>query len=51
MVCAVLSDTNKRFLYDVGVLDGGGDDDDADGDFIREMVAMMNETQPGVSSP
>ncbi|CAA6658700.1 unnamed protein product [Spirodela intermedia] len=42
---SVLSDTNKRFMYDVGVLDGDGDD--ADDDFMREMIAMMNKTQPG----
>uniref|UniRef100_A0A0E0L8X7 J domain-containing protein n=1 Tax=Oryza punctata TaxID=4537 RepID=A0A0E0L8X7_ORYPU len=53
---SVLSDSNKRFLYDVGVYDGnndddGGDDDDeADlsgmGDFLGEMAQMMNQATP-----
>ncbi|MQM01798.1 hypothetical protein Taro_034558 [Colocasia esculenta] len=46
---SVLSDTNKRFLYDVGVYDDDDDDDDAAaaadgmGDFLGEMAAMMSQ--------
>ncbi|XP_015693951.1 dnaJ homolog subfamily B member 6-like [Oryza brachyantha] len=49
---SVLSDSNKRFLYDVGVYDGGdgGDDDDSDlsgmGDFLGEMAQMMSQATP-----
>ncbi|KAL0719489.1 hypothetical protein Bca4012_068813 [Brassica carinata] len=45
---SVLSDSNKRFLYDVGAYNS--DDDEADqngmGDFLNEMVAMMNQSKP-----
>uniref|UniRef100_A0A0D9WMW4 J domain-containing protein n=1 Tax=Leersia perrieri TaxID=77586 RepID=A0A0D9WMW4_9ORYZ len=45
---SVLSDSNKRFLYDVGVYDG--DDDEADlsgmGDFLGEMAQMMSQATP-----
>ncbi|KAG8380201.1 hypothetical protein BUALT_Bualt07G0168800 [Buddleja alternifolia] len=43
---SVLSDANKRFLYDVGVYDCNADDDeDGMGDFLNEMAAMMNQTK------
>jgi len=42
---AVLSDENKRFMYDIGVYDSD-DDDNGMGDFLNEMVVMMNETKP-----
>ncbi|XP_058179728.1 uncharacterized protein LOC131298341 isoform X2 [Rhododendron vialii] len=37
---SVLSDTNKRFLYDVGVYDSD-DDQNGMGDFLNEMVDIM----------
>ncbi|KAK3159284.1 hypothetical protein QOZ80_2AG0148180 [Eleusine coracana subsp. coracana] len=45
---SVLSDTSKRFLYDVGVYN---DDDDEQslngmGDFIGEMAQMMSQARP-----
>lgn len=41
---SVLSDTNKRFLYDVGVYDFDDEDDENGmGDFLDEMAAMMND--------
>ncbi|TYK03954.1 dnaJ-like protein subfamily B member 6-like [Cucumis melo var. makuwa] len=43
---SVLSDANKRLLYDVGVYDSDDDDDDGMGDFLTEMVAMMDQTTP-----
>ncbi|KAH7565675.1 hypothetical protein ACOSP7_019907 [Xanthoceras sorbifolium] len=45
---SVLSDANKRFLYDVGVYDSDDDDDDQNGmgDFLNEMAAMMSQTKP-----
>ncbi|XP_038898668.1 dnaJ homolog subfamily B member 6-like isoform X2 [Benincasa hispida] len=44
---SVLSDANKRLLYDVGVYDSDDDDDDNGmGDFLTEMVAMMDQTKP-----
>eukprot|EP01018_Ginkgo_biloba_P027897 Gb_35968 [translate_table: standard] len=48
---SVLSDGNKRFLYDAGVYED--DDDDGMGDFLGEMVVMMNESkaQARISSP
>ncbi|XP_016450255.1 uncharacterized protein LOC107775089 isoform X3 [Nicotiana tabacum] len=43
---SVLSDANKRFLYDVGVYDSGDDDDENGmGDFLNEMAAMMNQNK------
>ncbi|CAH9098845.1 unnamed protein product [Cuscuta epithymum] len=43
---SVLSDTNKRFLYDVGVYDFEDDDDENGmGDFLNEMAAMMNDNR------
>lgn len=44
---SVLSDENKRFLYDAGVYED--DDDDEMGDFLDEMAVMMNETKGQVS--
>ncbi|KAK3131844.1 hypothetical protein QOZ80_6AG0512250 [Eleusine coracana subsp. coracana] len=46
---SVLSDSNKRFLYDVGVYDTEDDDDDdlsGMGDFLGEMVDMMTHATP-----
>ncbi|CAN7001478.1 hypothetical protein IGI04_020474 [Brassica rapa subsp. trilocularis] len=44
---SVLSDSNKRFLYDVGAYNT---DDDSDqngmGDFLSEMAVMMNQSKP-----
>lgn len=41
---SVLSDTNKRFLYDVGVFDFDDEEDENGmGDFLDEMAAMMND--------
>ncbi|XP_022953656.1 dnaJ homolog subfamily B member 6-like [Cucurbita moschata] len=42
---SVLSDANKRLLYDVGVYDSDDDDNDM-GDFLTEMVAMMDQAKP-----
>ncbi|XP_059457053.1 uncharacterized protein LOC132186944 isoform X2 [Corylus avellana] len=41
---SVLSDTNKRFLYDVGVYESD-DDENGMGDFLNEMAVMMSQTQ------
>ncbi|KAI3786225.1 hypothetical protein L1987_45360 [Smallanthus sonchifolius] len=43
---SVLSDVNKRFLYDVGVYDS---DDDQDADFMSEMAVLMSQNKPNVS--
>ncbi|XAR49858.1 hypothetical protein NMG60_11004018 [Bertholletia excelsa] len=42
---SVLSDANKRFLYDVGIYDC---DDDENGmcDFLNEMAFMMSQNKP-----
>ncbi|XP_019194186.1 PREDICTED: dnaJ homolog subfamily B member 3 isoform X2 [Ipomoea nil] len=43
---SVLADTNKRFLYDVGVYDCDDDDDENGmGDFLNEMAAMMSDNK------
>ncbi|XP_015071273.1 uncharacterized protein LOC107015494 isoform X2 [Solanum pennellii] len=43
---SVLSDANKKFLYDVGVYDSGDDDDENGmGDFLNEMAAMMSQNK------
>ncbi|KAH8521195.1 hypothetical protein H0E87_002308 [Populus deltoides] len=42
---SVLSDTNKRFLYDVGVYDSE-DDENGMGGFMNEMAVMMSQTKP-----
>ncbi|KAG2728558.1 hypothetical protein I3760_01G211200 [Carya illinoinensis] len=41
---SVLSDANKRFLYDVGVYDSD-DDENGMGDFLNEMAVMMTQTK------
>ncbi|KAK8551317.1 hypothetical protein V6N13_119788 [Hibiscus sabdariffa] len=41
---SVLSDANKRFLYDVGVYDSD-DDENGMGDFLNEMTDMMMQTK------
>ncbi|EOA29632.1 hypothetical protein CARUB_v10014542mg [Capsella rubella] len=44
---SVLSDSNKRFLYDVGAYNTDDDDDqNGMGDFLSEMAAMMNQSKP-----
>uniref|UniRef100_A0A0D9VLV4 J domain-containing protein n=1 Tax=Leersia perrieri TaxID=77586 RepID=A0A0D9VLV4_9ORYZ len=45
---SVLSDSNKRFLYDVGVYDDDDNDDSLQGmgDFIGEMAQMMSQSRP-----
>lgn len=45
---SVLSDSNKRFLYDVGVYDSEDDEDDLSGmgDFLGEMAQMMSQATP-----
>ncbi|KAL3528552.1 hypothetical protein ACH5RR_007874 [Cinchona calisaya] len=44
---SVLSDTNKRFLYDVGVYDCNDDDEENNGmgEFLNEMLAMMSQNK------
>ncbi|CAM0870786.1 unnamed protein product [Alopecurus aequalis] len=42
---AVLSDPNKRILYDVGVYDGDGDDEGA-GEILGDILEAMNKTAP-----
>ncbi|CAN8239500.1 unnamed protein product [Cochlearia groenlandica] len=42
---SVLSDSNKRLLYDVGAYDSD-DDENGMADFINEMVNLMARTQP-----
>ncbi|KAF3451984.1 hypothetical protein FNV43_RR08080 [Rhamnella rubrinervis] len=42
---SVLSDANKRFLYDVGIYDSDDDDENGMGDFLSEMAVMMNQTK------
>lgn len=42
---SVLSDSNKRFLYDVGVYESD-DDENGMGDFLSEMAQMMSQTKP-----
>lgn len=48
VLCAVLSDANKRLLYDVGVYDDEDDEDSMQGmgDFIGEMAQMMSQVRP-----
>ncbi|TKY61143.1 Chaperone protein DnaJ [Spatholobus suberectus] len=45
---SVLSDANKRFLYNVGVYDSN-DDQNGMSDFLNEMATMMSQTKPNVS--
>ncbi|KAI0494580.1 hypothetical protein KFK09_024721 [Dendrobium nobile] len=42
---SILSDSNKRFLYDVGVYESD-DDENGMGDFVEELVQMMSQTKP-----
>ncbi|KAM0923491.1 hypothetical protein ACQ4PT_005510 [Festuca glaucescens] len=42
---AVLSDPNKRILYDVGAYDSDGDDDGA-GEILGDILEAMNKTVP-----
>ncbi|KAL5579627.1 hypothetical protein UlMin_012069 [Ulmus minor] len=46
---SVLSDENKRFLYDVGVYESD-DDENGMGDFLSEMAVMMSQTKPNETS-
>uniref|UniRef100_A0ACD5Y116 Uncharacterized protein n=1 Tax=Avena sativa TaxID=4498 RepID=A0ACD5Y116_AVESA len=41
----VLSDPNKRILYDVGAYDSDGDDDGA-GEILGDILEAMNKTAP-----
>ncbi|KAJ1258409.1 hypothetical protein BS78_10G073500 [Paspalum vaginatum] len=43
---SVLSDSNRRFLYDVGVYDSGDADLSGMGDFLGEMADMMSQATP-----
>ncbi|KAG5405759.1 hypothetical protein IGI04_011878 [Brassica rapa subsp. trilocularis] len=49
---SVLSDSNKRFLYDVGAYNSDDDDHDQNGmgDFLNEMATMMNQSKPSENS-
>lgn len=41
----MLSNSDKRFLYDLGVYDCEDDDDENGmGDFLNEMVSMMSQS-------
>ncbi|KAK1358544.1 Chaperone DnaJ [Heracleum sosnowskyi] len=42
---SVLSDKNKRLMYDFGVYDSNDDDDNGMGDFLNEMAAMMSQNK------
>uniref|UniRef100_A0ACD5ZPM0 Uncharacterized protein n=1 Tax=Avena sativa TaxID=4498 RepID=A0ACD5ZPM0_AVESA len=42
---AVLSDPNKRILYDVGAYDSDGEDDGA-GEILGDILEAMNKTSP-----
>ncbi|XP_072953014.1 uncharacterized protein [Typha angustifolia] len=46
---SVLSDSNKRFLYDVGVYDSD-EDNNGMADFLGEMAQMMSQTKPNESA-
>ncbi|XP_009385646.2 uncharacterized protein LOC103972950 isoform X2 [Musa acuminata AAA Group] len=47
---SVLSDSNKRFLYDVGVYDKDDEEDEEGmGDFIGEIAQMMSQSKPSGS--
>nr|ACU22818.1 unknown [Glycine max] len=45
---SVLSDANKRLMYDVGVYDSD-DDENGMGDFLDEMLTMMSHTKSNES--
>ncbi|XP_023734594.1 uncharacterized protein LOC111882450 isoform X2 [Lactuca sativa] len=42
---SVLSNANKRFMYDVGVYDSD-DDENGMADFLSEMAVMMSQNKP-----
>ncbi|PKA61166.1 Chaperone protein dnaJ 49 [Apostasia shenzhenica] len=42
---SVLSDSNKRFMYDVGIYDSDDGENDM-GDFLDEMAQMMSQAKP-----
>uniref|UniRef100_A0A453JSK1 Uncharacterized protein n=1 Tax=Aegilops tauschii subsp. strangulata TaxID=200361 RepID=A0A453JSK1_AEGTS len=44
---AVLSDPNKRILYDVGAYESDGDDEGA-GEILGDILEAMNHTPPHV---
>ncbi|XP_048140397.1 dnaJ homolog subfamily B member 6-like isoform X2 [Rhodamnia argentea] len=46
---SVLSDANKRFLYDVGVYNDDDDENLGMGEFLSEMAVMMSQTQSDAS--
>ncbi|TQE08685.1 hypothetical protein C1H46_005669 [Malus baccata] len=43
---SVLSDANKRFLYDVGAYGSDDDENNGMGEFLDEMAMMMRQTKP-----
>ncbi|KAM1059947.1 hypothetical protein ACFX13_025198 [Malus domestica] len=43
---SVLSDANKRFLYDVGAYGSDDDENNGMGEFLNEMAMMMSQTKP-----
>ncbi|KAL8189386.1 hypothetical protein R6Q57_028952 [Mikania cordata] len=43
---AVLSDSNRRFLYDVGIHDSDDEDQNGMADFLSEMATMMRQNKP-----
>ncbi|XP_068303331.1 uncharacterized protein [Pyrus communis] len=43
---SVLSDANKRFLYDVGAYGSDDDENNGMGEFLNEMAMMMTQTKP-----
>ncbi|KAK9102388.1 hypothetical protein Sjap_019642 [Stephania japonica] len=42
---SVLSDPNKRFLYDIGIHESDGDEEDGMCDFMDEMAALICQTK------
>ncbi|KAL5682347.1 hypothetical protein ACJX0J_008732, partial [Zea mays] len=46
---AVLSDPNKRILYDVGAYDGEGDDDGA-GEILGDILEAMSQAGPAADN-
>ncbi|KAL4584456.1 hypothetical protein LXL04_009058 [Taraxacum kok-saghyz] len=43
---SVLSDGNKRFLYDVGVYESDDEENQGMADFMSEMAVMMSQNKP-----
>ncbi|KAK9078389.1 hypothetical protein SSX86_002446 [Deinandra increscens subsp. villosa] len=43
---SVLSDANRRFLYDVGIPNSDDDDENGMADFLSEMATMMRQNKP-----